>query len=330
MSLIKPSVSIVLPCYHEQESLPRCIEALDAYAATKPAGWLEVVFVDDGSRDGTWDLLERAVSGREGWRAVRFLRNSGSHIAIRCGYRYTHGERVVNLPVDLQDPVENIDLLLERMNETNADAVLAVRKERGDSRIDRFMSRMYNRALHLSGLKNIPLEGTSQFLLTRRVVQMINSYSDHGFNLDGFIATAPIKIEIVWYHRLEAVGRVSRWTLERKIQHAINTIVTFSNVPIRTLSLTGVVTALLGLCYALFVVLWAIFAPVRVSGWASLMCAVLLLGGLNLLALGLLGEYAWRILDEARRKPLYQVEETVEAISEPSEEAGVRELSGGA
>ncbi|MBI3492897.1 MAG: glycosyltransferase [Acidobacteria bacterium] len=306
-----PSVTIVIPCFNEETALPRCIDRVARYVAAQPLGSVEVVLVDDGSTDGTWSVLERLLEGRAGWRAIRLITNRGSHVALRCACRYATGARVVNLPVDLQDPIENIDRLLETMNEQGVDAVLAVRRTRNDGWWSELTSRLYNGAMHLVNLRKVPLEGTSQFLLTRRVVYQINAHGDHGFTFEGFLASAPLRLAIVWYDREAAVGRVSRWTFGRKVQHALNTILSFSNVPIRALSMTGASVACAGLVYAALVLVRFSFFGGSVAGWPSLMTAVLVIGGFNLLALGLVGEYVWRILDESRRRPLYQIEDAL-------------------
>ena len=304
-----PSISIIVPCFNEERELPRCLDAIESYVATKSPGSVEVILVDDGSTDGTWPLIQ-AAAARPFWHGLRFITNRGSHIALRCACRHASGARVVNLPVDLQEPVENIDLLLQAMDQQQAEAVLAVRRTRGDGLWERMTSRVYNRVLHAVGLRNVPLEGTSQFLLTRRVVDQINAHEDRGFTFEGFLAVVPMKMAIVWYDRAAAVtGRVSRWTFAMKLQHALNTVLSFSNVPIRALSLTGAGVAVAGLAYALFVLVRFTLFGGGASGWPSLMTVVLVIGGLNLLALGLVGEYVWRILDESRRRPLYQIQD---------------------
>lgn len=309
--MTRGSLSIVIPCFNEEQSLPACVDSVARYIASRPADEIEVVIVDDGSTDGTWAEIERLVTNRRGWKAVRFFANRGSHIALRCAYRHTTGARVVNLPVDLQEPIDNIDRLRAAMDDQDADAVLAVRRSRGDGWWERATSRVYNTAMHLVDLRNVPLEGTSQFLLTRGVVQQINAHGDHGFTLEGFLASAPLRLAIVWYDRRAAVGRVSRWTFKGKVQHALNTVLSFSNVPIRMLSLTGVIAAMVGLTYAVIVAARFLVYGTRAAGWPSLMTVMLVIGGLNLLALGLIGEYLWRILDESRRRPLYQIEDRI-------------------
>lgn len=314
--MTSPSLTIVIPCYNEEQALPHCVASVDAYIHGKPAGSVQAVIVDDGSTDGTWKTLERLIGGRAEWRAIRLMANRGSHIALRCAYRHADGERVVNLPVDLQDPIENVDRLVDAMEAQQVDAVLAVRRMRGDGWWERTTSRLYNTSMHLVGLRNVPLEGTSQFLLTRRVVRQINEYADQGFTFEGFLASAPLRIALVWYDRAAAVGRVSRWTFRRKVQHALNTILGFSNVPIRALSLVGGAVALGALLYAAFVFgRFSLFGG-GATGWPSLMTMILALGGLNLLALGLVGEYMWRILDESRRRPLYQIEDRIGMVDE--------------
>jgi glycosyltransferase involved in cell wall biosynthesis len=316
-----PAVSIIVPCFNEERDLPRCVLALERYVATKAPGSVEIVMVDDGSTDATWSLIRRAADGRPYWRALRFITNRGSHMALRAACRYAAGARIVNLPVDLQEPVENVDRLLEALQAEQADAVLAVRRSRADGWVERLTSRGYNYLLHAVGLRNIPLEGMSQFLVTRRVVDQINAHDDRGFTFEGFLAAMPLKLAIVWYDRTVVEGRVSRWTFAAKLQHTLNTVLSFSNAPIRALSLLGAFVALGGFAYAASVFLRFAFLGRGANGWPSLMTVVLVIGGLNLLALGLVGEYVWRILDESRRRPLYQIDDRVGFA--PAEQIGV-------
>lgn len=313
-----PALTVVIPCFNEEAGLADCATQLAQWMQTRAPGSVEVLLVDDGSRDRTWEVIEKVVSQHPGFRGVKMLTNKGSHAAIRCGYRAARGERVVNLPADLQEPIANIDLMMDCMDRTSADAVLAVRKSRADSLSSRISSRLYHAAMQFVNLKNVPLEGAAQFLLNRRVVAEINGHDDKLFTLDGYLASARIKIEMVTYDRIAVEGRVSRWSFAKKVQHALDTLLGFSNVPIRTLSLTGAVVALGGVGYAAFLLYWVLFEHGGVPGWGSLMVAVLLIGGLNLLALGMLGEYAWRILEETRRRPVFQVEretDSVQAVS---------------
>lgn len=326
--MIAPSLSIVIPCFNEEQSLPSCVEGVERYVASKPTESVEIVLVDDGSTDGTWRVMQRLLAGRPRWHAVRLMANRGSHVALRCAYRHTTGMRVVNVPVDLQDPIENIDRLQSAMDAQGADAVLAVRQSRRDGWYTETMSLLYHRALHFVNLRNVPVQGTSQFLLTRRVVHQINAHNDQGFTFEGFLASAPLKLAIVWYDRAAAEGRVSRWTFPRQVQHALNTILSFSNVPIRVLSVTGAGVACAGLVYALFVFFrFALFGG-GAAGWPSLMTVLLVLGGLNLLALGLVGEYVWRILDETRRRPLFQVEDRIGFEHRAPDEAAAALMDG--
>jgi dolichol-phosphate mannosyltransferase len=326
MSVVRPRLSIVVPCYNEEQTIPLCVAALQGYVSAQPTGSrpIEVVFVDDGSKDGTWAALNGAVAGRAGWRAVRLMTNRGSHVALRCGFRHTTGDRVVNLPVDLQDPLENIDRLMDVMDRTGADGVLAVRRTRADGVIDSVASRMYHGSMHLVGLRNIPVQGTSQFVLSRPVVLQINAHDDRGFTFEGFLAGAPLRLEVLWYDRV-ASERESRWTAAKKVSHALDTILGFSNTPIRALSVAGALVACAGLLYAVFVVVRFAITGDSQPGWPSLMTVVLVLGGLNLLAIGLMGEYLWRILEESRRRPLYQIADHAGLPAAPADERHLHE-----
>jgi polyisoprenyl-phosphate glycosyltransferase len=305
---LEPALTIVVPCFNEELGLAACAEVIAAWVDKRPAGSIEVVMVDDGSSDGTWKVMKSIVASQPNFRALKLLTNRGAHIALRCGYRAARGHRVVNLPADLQEPIDNLDLLMKEMDENGADAVLAVRRSRADDRGSKISSRLYHSAMKFVNLKNVPLEGAAQFLFSQRVLREINAHDDKGFTIDGYLASARIKLGVVLYDRLAAEGRVSRWTFGKKVQHALDTILGFSNVPIRALSLAGAIAALGGVLYAMFLIYWVLSHEGGVPGWGSLMVVVLVLGGMQLLALGLMGEYAWRILEETRRRPLFQIE----------------------
>lgn len=310
MAKHQPHLSIIVPCYNEEANLPVCVEAIETWIGRGVVGTVEVILVDDGSRDRTWEIIETTAGRNKDFRGLRLATNRGSHVALRCGYQHCAGRFIVNLPADLQEPIENIDQMLDIQKQSDAEAVLAVRKSRDDGLGNTISSRLYHLVLHLLKLKQVPLEGASQFLMTGRLGNVINTHSDRTFTLDGFFASAPIKLEVMHYARLPA-QRPSRWSFTTKLNHALDTILGFSNIPIRALSLTGAVTALVGFVYAIVIIFNAFLNGAVPPGWSSLTCLVLVLSGLNLLALGMLGEYAWRILDESRRNPLFQLEAKV-------------------
>ncbi|WP_374373260.1 glycosyltransferase [Dongia sp.] len=302
-------LSVIVPCYHEEDALPEFFRQLAAWQNSSEIGRnAEIILVDDGSRDGTWRVIQSFSALDERVRGVRLLVNRGSHIALRCGYRHAQGNLIVNVPVDLQEPLEQIDLLLAEMTSKQADITLAIRHSRDDKLTDRIFSALYHRLLRLLGLKNLPVGGSSQFLFSRRVIDLLNSYPDHSVTIDGFIANSPFPTATITYHRRAAV-RTTRWSFMRKISHALDSIVAFSELPIRLMGAAGLIIAAAGFLFAIFTVYRAITGGGTPEGWASIICAVTLIGGLNLMALSVIGEYLWRTLNEARRRPLYAVAE---------------------
>jgi dolichol-phosphate mannosyltransferase len=306
----RPLVSIVTPAFCEQSNLPvlhkRLRDALDHL----DANW-EWIIVDDHSTDDTFAVASRLANDDAHIRCLRLSRNCGSHVSILCGLRNAEGDCAVVFAADLQDEPEAIPLLLKEWRE-GAQIVWAVRAEReGESTSTLAFSRLYWWLVrNLTEVKSLPRQGADFFLIDREPLMALGQFEDRNVSTFMLIAWMGFRQAYVTHVKRERVAGISGWTLTKRIKLVVDSLVSFSYLPIRVMSAVGVVTALVGLIYAIEVIINH-FLQRPSEGWSSLMVAVLVLGGVQMLMLGVLGEYIWRGVEEARRRPRYLIEATV-------------------
>ena len=307
-------LSLVIPVKDEEAAIGPCLaqvipvlEAMDDPAARS----FEIVFVDDGSSDTTLDVIRKAHATDPRVRCVSLSRNFGKEAALSAGLDAARGNGVVPLDVDLQDPPEALPKMVAKWREGN-DVVYGVRDNREtDSLPKRLTADLYYRAHNWLSSDKIPEHAGDFRLLDRRVVEVIRRMPERNRFMKGLFAWAGFRQAAVSYHREERkVGKTKYnywklWTL------ALDGITSASTVPLRIWSYLGAFVALGALGYAIFIIIRTLTSGISVPGYASMMVAVLFLGGLQLLSLGVLGEYVGRILTETKGRPLYVVRETI-------------------
>jgi dolichol-phosphate mannosyltransferase len=307
----RPFVSVITPAYNETENLKLLHERLASVLGPLDVEW-EWIVVDDHSRDTTFDVIRELAAADPRVRGLRLARNSGSHAAITCGLHHAAGDAAVIMAADLQDPPETLpDLLREWQN--GAQVVWAVRRSRpgekastvGFARLYYFMMRRF------VGMKEMPATGADFFFIDRRVLDAFREFGEANVNLMALITWMGFRQATVEYDKQVRQHGASGWTFEKKIKLTIDSITAFTYLPIRFMTYVGFVVALLGFAYAIFIVAHHFVARTAVEGWSSLMAAVLVLGGIQMLMLGVLGEYLWRVLDETRQRPRYLIEDTI-------------------
>lgn len=303
--------TVVIPVYFNAASIEGVVHGvLQSWVASgRPAEDLEFVLVDDGSRDNSWEALQalqRELPGRT--TAIRLAKNHGSQIAILAGAFHSRGRRVAMVTADGQEPAD----LVARMAaaaDTGARVVLAVRQSRADSASTRAGAGFFYRLIRLLGLRSMPEQGFDAFMLDRELITTILEMRDPNIPLAVTIAWLGYQYTTVPYDRLARVEGKSRWTLGKKLKLALDAITAVSYMPIRAISLFGVVLAIFGFLYATFVLFNRMVAGIPVEGWTSLFVAVLVIGGTQLIALGIIGEYLWRTLEVARNRPIWSIAE---------------------
>ncbi len=315
-------LTVVTPAFNEARNLPELYKELCRVLGGLPLRW-EWVVVDDHSHDETLAAVAELSRQDARVRGIRFARNFGAHTAIACGLHQARGDCAVILAADMQDPPEVIPELLAKWQE-GAQVVWAARGRReGEKASTMGFSRAYYAIMrHIVGMKEMPSLGADFFLLDRRVLDAFRAFQESNVSILALITWMGFRQATVFYTKEARLHGSSGWTLEKKLKLAVDSITSFTYLPIRLMSYLGFLLAVAGFAYALFVITHALTGT-PAQGWSSLMVVVLLIGGVQMLMLGILGEYVWRALDESRRRPRYLIEETVERPAAPGQ-AGPR------
>lgn len=300
-------LSIITPAFREARNLPMLYERLERALATTAFDW-EWIIVDDHSPDDTFEVITRLAARDGRVRGLRLARNGGSHRAVLCGLEHSLGEVAAVIAGDLQDPPELIPELLARWQD-GAQVVWGVRRAHpGQGAIERFTGRLFHRAMRrLTGIEHMPANGADCFAIDRVVIDALGQFGERHVSLFVLLTWLGYRQANVTYDKAPRGAGRSGWTWAKKLECLVDSVTAFSYAPVRAMTYVGALTALIGLLATLYVVILAVTGTPPV-GWASLMVVVLFLGGLQMLMLGVLGEYLWRTLDEARRRPRALIE----------------------
>ncbi|MBO9670070.1 MAG: glycosyltransferase family 2 protein [Sphingobium sp.] len=307
----KKLISLVIPCYNEQEVIGETLGRLAQLCKSLHDYAFEIICVDDGSRDKTYALLRAAAETMPGLRIVKFSRNFGHQIAVTAGIDAAGGDAVVLIDADLQDPPEIVSQMIAKWEE-GFDVIYGVRTSRaGESAFKQVSARGFYRFLNTLSEVPIPLDTGDFRLMSRPVVDVLKSMPERHRFVRGMVAWIGFKQTALPYERAERFAGESKYPLRKMVRFAMDGILSFSIKPLRLavgLGLTSAAVAMVGIAYALAL---RIFSSVWVEGWTALMIAVLFMGGVQLLSLGIIGEYIGRIYSEVKRRPLYVVDEKV-------------------
>jgi dolichol-phosphate mannosyltransferase len=305
----QPVLSVVTPAFNESANLPVLYERLLQVLDCLKLDW-EWVVIDDHSVDDTFAVLRRLSAADARVRAVRLARNFGSHTAITCGLHLCRGQAAVVLAADLQDPPEVISNLLSRWREGDQ-VVWAVRQSReGESAGTTGFSRLYYWVMRsIVGVREMPATGADFMLLDRLVIAAFLQFREANVSILALLTWMGFRQSSILYEKQARLHGRSGWTLKKKLKLVVDSVSSFTYAPIRAMSYVGFAVAVLGLFYAAFILVHALRGN-PVQGWASLMIVVLIGGGVQMVMLGVLGEYLWRALDESRQRPRYLIEST--------------------
>jgi len=304
-------LSIITPAFNEEKNIPCLYEQLDTLLEKNTVDF-EWIIIDDCSRDNTFVIAENIARKDKRVRVFRFSRNFGAHVAVRCGLANCCGDMAIVMAADMQDPPDIIPDLFAACND-GYDVAWAVRVRReGETRSTKFFSRLFYWIMrNLIGLQNQPPEGADFFCISRKVIDTLVQFKERNININALLCWLGFSQKQIEYVKQARLYGNTGWTLQKKIKLAVDSIVSFSFLPIRLFSLLGFAAALVGFIYAVIIIVNRLLRIAPVEGWASLMVITLFLGGTILVTLGTLGEYIWRNLDEARARPLYIIDRTV-------------------
>ena len=304
-------LSIVVPVYNEGSGVYAAFDAIDGVCRSRLADWeSEIVFVDDGSIDDSFLHLENICQKHGNATVIRLATNCGSHRAIRAGMEYADGDAACYIPCDLQEPPELIPRLLQSLSEATP-VVLAVRNSRQDRWSTQVLSRIFLILARLLISRQIPAKGIGTFMLSSRALKVMARYKERNLTLGGLLINMGFPFAYVYYDRQVRQAGETKWTVGKRLDLFVNYFVANSYTPIRLMSCLGIFVAMLGLLWAFVVVMNWLFFSSPPAGWSSLLVAVLVLGGIQMTMTGIIGEYLWRTLDEARGRPNYVVDRLV-------------------
>lgn len=308
-------LNIVVPCFNEEDIFPSTVQALDQLlAGMKSEGLVAadstLIFVDDGSRDSTWSLIEAAARANPALIGVRLSRNRGHQNACLAGFEVADGDIVITIDADLQDDTRAI-VDMVKAAAGGADIVYGVRKKRtSDSFFKRFTAEGYYRILSALSVE-IVFNHADFRLLSRRALIALFQFNEVNLFLRGIIPQLGFNTAVVYYDRLERTAGESKYPLRKMLSLAWQGITSFSTAPLKTITVLGLVLSLISLAVSFWAVLTWLFTSRTVPGWTSTIVPISLLGGVQLLCLGVIGEYLGKIYLEVKGRPRYFIAETV-------------------
>lgn len=318
-----PLVSVVVPIYNEVETIDELCRRL--HSSLSEVDNYEIVVVDDSSTDGSWELLRAHAARDDRVRGARLSRNFGHQVAISAGLDLARGNAVVVMDGDLQDPPEIIPSLLAKWRE-GYDVVYAVRTEReGEGWFKRASAALFYRLLRALAQVDIPAEAGDFRLLSRRAVDAIGAMPERARFLRGMAAWIGFRQIAVPYRRDPRYAGTTKYPMRRMLRLAVDAVTSFSAAPLRLVSALGFVFVFFCGAYLIYVLYVHFLTDRTVAGWTTVVVLILLIGGIQLLSLGIVGQYVARVFEEAKHRPLYLVDSIAERDAfDESDEGGAR------
>jgi polyisoprenyl-phosphate glycosyltransferase len=305
----KQELSVIVPCYNEEAVLAETHRRLTTVLEDLDDLDYEIVYVDDGSRDRTAGILAALQASDEHVRVIRFSRNFGHQTAVTAGLEHATGDAVVLIDADLQDPPEVIPEFVARWRE-GYHVAYGVRTDRpGETRFKLATARAFYRVLGRLSETDIPLDAGDFRLMDRRVVTALQSMPERDRFVRGMVAWVGFSQVAVPYRRSPRLAGESKYPFFRMLRFALDGVTSFSVAPLHAATWIGFASSALALLGVIYALVLRLFTNDWVTGWTALFIAVLFVGGTQLLALGVIGEYIGRIYAESKRRPLYLVQE---------------------
>lgn len=301
--------TIIIPIYNEESILSELRSRLLAVTEKFDAP-VEVIFIDDGSKDSTFALLCGIHKQDQRFKVLRFSRNFGHQIAITAGIDIAQGDAIIVMDGDLQDPPEVLPRMIEKWKE-GFHVVYTVKTSRKENPLKRLAFRSFYRILHALSTVQIPMDAGNFSLMDRRVIDVLREMPERNRYISGLRAWVGFKQTAVLYERGARFAGKPQMSFGRLLHLAMDGIFSFSNVPLRLAVYVGLISAVFAFAGGLYVLYEKLFTDKAILGWASTIITITFLGGLILITLGVIGEYIGRIYDEVKRRPLYLVSEYV-------------------
>ncbi|MBA4372526.1 MAG: glycosyltransferase [Thermodesulfovibrio sp.] len=297
-----PDFSVIIPVFNEEENLDQLYLRLSAVLVK--LGTYEIILVDDGSRDSSWEMIRELHGKDPRVKGVSFSRNFGHHIAITAGLDHAKGQKIILMDGDLQDRPEEIPRLYQKMQE-GFDLVYGIRRVKKDSPMKRLNSFLFWWFLNRFSGITIPRNQTLLRIFDRKILDVLNNMRERARFIHGMIAWTGFRTALLEVEHAPRERGVSKYNMVKLFRLAFNAITSFSVVPLRLATYLGILSSGVGFCYALYFLYKKIFLGIPVLGYASIIVAVLFVGGVQLLILGIIGEYLGRVYQEVQARPIY-------------------------
>ena len=299
-------ISFVVAVYHNEGAISKTHEKIQSvFARDLTENEYEIVFVDDGSKDGSLVEILKLKEQDPRIKAITFTRNFGQMAAMLAGFREASGDAIINISADLQDPVELIPQMVEKW-QGGSEIVICYRTDRADTLFAKLFSRLAYGVLRIS-LPQIPPGGFDFVLMDRKVMDAFNAIDVRHRFFQGDLLWTGYRTSFIPYVRLKRTIGTSQYNFGKKLKNFLDAILDVSYLPIRFISLVGLITSGLGVLYSASIVISWLRGETPFTGWAPIMIVILLVGGLIMVMLGVIGEYVWRINEEVRKRPNYVV-----------------------
>lgn len=299
-------ISFVVAVYHNEGALTKTHEKIQSVFSNELTHHeYEIVFIDDGSKDGSLQEILNLREQDPRVKVITFTRNFGQMAAMLAGFKEATGDAVINISADLQDPIELIPQMVEKW-QGGSETVICYRTDRSDTLFAKLFSRLAYGVLRIS-LPQIPPGGFDFVLMDRKVMDEFNAIDVRHRFFQGDLLWTGYRTSFIPYVRLKRTIGKSQYNFGKKLKNFLDAVLDASYLPIRFISLVGVITSVLGVLYSATIVFSWLRGETPFQGWAPIMIAVLLVGGLIMVMLGVIGEYVWRINEEVRKRPNYVV-----------------------
>jgi dolichol-phosphate mannosyltransferase len=303
------ALSIVVPCFNEEACLAELHRRLSAAAHAAVGEGYELVLVNDGSRDGSWPIMRQLAADDGHVVAINLSRNHGHQLALTAGLDLCRGENIFIIDADLQDPPELLSPMLAAMGESQADVVYGVRKSRaGETAFKRATAHGFYRLLSRATEVDIPLDAGDFRLMSRRALDALLAMPEQARFIRGMVAWIGFRQVPFAYDRAERFAGETKYPLRKMMRFAFDALTGFSSAPLKLASHAGMWLSLGSVLLILYIA-YAWVAGQSIQGWTSLMLVVVVLGAIQMFVLALMGEYIGRLYNEAKRRPLYIVQE---------------------
>ena len=303
------TITLLIPVYNEEDVLPVLFDRLDAFTKTIKNYKFEYLFINDGSRDKTLEIIKKRAEKDARVSYINLSRNFGKEIAMIAGIDHVRGDAMVVLDADLQDPPELISEMIKYWEEGYDDVYARRKSRKGETWLKKKTSEAYYKILQSS--TNIPIQvDTGDFrLLDRRCIDALKQFRESQRNTKAMFSWIGYKKKEIFYDRDPRLAGETKWNYRKLVNLAIDGITSFTTAPLRIATITGIVISFMAFLYIVYLIIRPLFGVSTGAGYSSTLAVILFMGGVQMLFLGIIGEYIGRIFNETKSRPLYLIEE---------------------